>query len=121
MRVKRNTQRKDNASNNVYGQISRKSMQKDFNQFGRKPEKKIEVQQPPEEGAQRRIAAISEKSEYYKYSKFIVGNVVRLIRKSLFGGWICEFVFDEDRVKLNKAAGWSDKKKEYTLDGLKFK
>lgn len=121
MRVQPNTQRKDNASNNKFGQASRQSMQKDLNRYGKKPEKKIEVQQPPEVGAQRRIVQISEKSEYAKFSKYIVGNVVKLIRKSMFGGWVCEFVFDEDRVKLNRAAGWSNSKKEYTFDGLKFK
>lgn len=34
---------------------------------------------------------------------------------------VCEFVHDDDRKALNMAAGWSDNKKVYLLDGVKFK
>ena len=35
--------------------------------------------------------------------------------------WYCEFVHDDDRKALNMAAGWSDNKKLYLLDCVKFK
>ena len=47
--------------------------------------------------------------------------MVRLIKQSNVGGWIVGFVYDDDRKAINHAAGWSDMKKEYLLDGVKFK
>lgn len=122
MRVQKNTLRKDNVSNTPLGKLSRQSMQKDFSQYGRKPEKKSEVDNPVQEGAEKRVSAISDKCEYSKFARLIVGNTVRLVRRSIFtNSWVCEFVFEEDRLKLNKAGGWSNSKKEYIFEGLKFK
>lgn len=85
-------------------------------------QKRPEVNQEPEENAERRIIQINERGDYAKFSKYIVGKLVRLKRKSMFGNsWYCEFIFDDDRKALNRAAGWSDNKKEYLFDGLKFK
>lgn len=56
-----------------------------------------------------------------KLRSFIVGKLVRLVQKSSVGGWVCEFVHDDDRKAINHAAGWSDNKKQYLLDCVKFK
>lgn len=37
------------------------------------------------------------------------------------GGWVCEFVHEDDRRAINNAAGWSDSKKQYLFDFVKFK
>lgn len=122
MRVKGNTMRV-NKSNSIFADMSKASIKKDFNKFQKKPEhNRPEVNQEPEENAERRIVYINERGDYAKFSKLIVGKLVRLKRKSAFGNsWYCEFVFDEDRKALNRVAGWSDNKKEYLFDGLKFK
>lgn len=111
-------------SGTYFADVSNKSVKDDFKKFTKKvpiskPEKKVEAQ----EGAEKRIIHISENGSYSKFAKYIVGKLVRLVRKGGFGQntWFCEFVFDDDRKALNRAAGWSDNKKEYLLDGLKFK
>ena len=94
--------------------ISRDSMRRDFNrvqtyhQKGKRPE----IKKQPELNAVRRIAFISENSSYYKQ---------RIIKPIETGGFICEFVYDADRRALNDNAGWSDMKKEYLFDCIKFK
>lgn len=122
MRIKGGTDRVSK-SNSYYGEIAKSSVKKDFRKFQKKPEPpKVQVNEPPAVDAQRRIIQINENGEYSRYAKFIVGKLVKLVRPSLYGkSWYCEFVFDEDRKALNRAAGWSDKKKEYLFDGLKFK
>lgn len=122
MRIKGGTDRVSK-SNSYYGEIAKASVKKDFQKSQKKPEPvKIRVDDPPAEDAQRRIIQIKENGEYSKYARFIVGKLVKLKRKSMFGNsWYCEFVFEEDRKALNRAAGWSDNKKEYLFDGLKFK
>lgn len=122
MRVKGNTMRV-NKSTSRFAEISKASIKKDFQPFQKKPvPKRPEVNQEPEENAERRIIYINERGEYARFAKYIVGKLVRLKRKSAFGNsWYCEFIFDDDRKALNRAAGWSDKKTEYLFDGLKFK
>lgn len=122
MRIKGNTDRVSK-SNSRFAEISKQSIKKDFQKFQKKPKPaKVKVDQPPEENAERRVSQINESGQYGKYAKFIVGKLVRLKRKSAFGNsWYCEFIFDDDRIALNRAAGWSDKKTEYLFDGLKFK
>ena len=94
-----------------FGAISRSSIKKDFQRVQRYP------------AEEKRIIHISETSAYAKFARYIVGKLVRLKEKSEFGGnsWYCEFVHDDDRKALNMAAGWSDNKKLYLLDGIKFK
>lgn len=106
-----------------YGAISRRSIQNDFKRVQRYPEreKRPQIENPPEINAERRVLFVGENSSYYKLRSFIVGKLVRLVQKSSVGGWVCEFVYDDDRKAINHAAGWSDMKKEYLLDVVKFK
>ena len=73
--------------------------------------------------AERRVIHVSETSGYAKFARYIVGKLVRLKEKANIGGnsWYCEFVHDDDRRALNLAAGWSDNKREYLFDGVRFK
>lgn len=85
--------------------------------------KRPQIEEMPKINAERRIIHISEVSGYAKFARYIVGKLVRLKEKANVGGnsWYCEFVHDDDRKALNMAAGWSDNKKLYLLDGIKFK
>lgn len=108
-----------------FGAISRSSIKKDFQSVQRYPaeEKRPQIEELPKINAERRIIHISEVSGYAKFARYIVGKLVRLKEKANVGGnsWYCEFVYDDDRKALNMAAGWSDNKKLYLLDGIKFK
>lgn len=106
-----------------YGAISRRSIQNDFKrvQSTRKGRNARKSKNPPEINAERRVLFVGENSSYYKLRSFIVGKLVRLVQKSSVGGWVCEFVHDDDRKAINHAAGWSDNKKQYLLDCVKFK
>lgn len=108
-----------------FGAISRSSVKRDFQRVQRYPaeEKRPEIADLPKINSERRIIHISETSAYAKFARYIVGKLVRLKEKANFGGnsWYCEFVHDDDRKALNMAAGWSDNKKLYLLDGIKFK
>lgn len=106
-----------------YGAISRRSIQNDFKRVQRYPEreKRPQIENLPEINAERRVLFVGENSGYYKLRSFIVGKLVRLVLKSSVGGWVCEFVHDDDRKAINHAAGWSDNKKQYLLDCVKFK
>lgn len=86
-------------------------------------EKRPQIEELPKINAERRVIHISETSAYARFSRYIVGKLVRLKEKANVGGnsWYCEFVHDDDRKALNIAAGWSDNKKLYLLDGIKFK
>ena len=87
--------------------------------------KRPQIEELPKINAERRIIIhISETSAYAKFARCIVGKLVRLKEKANVGGnlrGIGEFVHDDDRKALNMAAGWSDNKKLYLLDGVKFK
>ena len=108
-----------------FGAISRSSIKKDFQRVQIYPaeEKRPQIEELPKINAERRIIHISEVSGYAKFARYIVGKLVRLKEKANVGGnsWYCEFVYDDDRKALNMAAGWSDNKKLYLLDGIKFK
>lgn len=106
-----------------YGAISRRSIKKDFRRVQTYPakEKRPQIEHPPEINTERRVLFVGENSSYYKLRSFIVGKLIRLIQQSSVGGWVCEFVYDDDRKAINHAAGWSDNKKQYLLDCVKFK
>lgn len=106
-----------------FGAISRASIKRDFQRVQRYPkeEKRPQIENPPEINAERRVLFVGENSSYYKLRSFIVGKLVRLVQESSVGGWVCEFVHDDDRRAINNAAGWSDSKKQYLLDCVKFK
>lgn len=99
-----------------FNEIVRRSIQKDFAnahfKHGREPkDKKPKV---------RRVVDLNESSTYAKYRRFIVGRLVRICNQVFgYGVWV-QFVYDDDRVALNRVAGWSDNKREYLLDGAKF-
>lgn len=108
--------------NKDYGDISRRSIRRDFQRPQYRECVKPKIDESPKPNAERRIAMVAEGSSYYKYRSIIVGKRIRLIEQSAISdGWICEFVHDEDRRALNKAADWSDSKKEYLFDNVKFK
>lgn len=106
-----------------YGAIARRSVRKDFARVPMHPkgEKRPEIENLPEINAERRVVFVGENSSYYKLRSFVLGKLVRLKEKSSYGGWLCEFVHDDDRKAINNAAGWSDYKTEYLLDCVKFK
>lgn len=108
-----------------FSAISRSSIKKDFQRVQRcsAEQKSPQIEEIPKINAERRIIHISETSAYAKFARHIVGKLVRLKEKSNIGGnsWYCEFVHDDDRRALNLAAGWSDNKREYLFDGVKFK
>ena len=107
-----------------YGELARRSVKKDFEMFQcpgnddvKKEEKEVRI------NTEKRIISISDVSSYHAYSRFIVGKLVRVKEKAPIGSnsYYCEFVHEEDQKALNMAAGWSDKKKLYLFDGIKFK
>lgn len=106
-----------------FGAISRASIKRDFQRVQRYPKegKRPQIENPPEINAERRVLFVGENSSYYKMRSFIVGKLVRLVQESSVGGWVCEFVHDDDRKAINNAAGWSDSKKQYLFDCIKFK
>lgn len=118
MRIKKNSKRVSTADNTYLGRVVKNSMKKELKDSGLKKE----INQPPQEGAERRIISISEKSDYYKYRYLIVGKLIKIIDHSAIGfnSYTCSFVFDEDRKALNKALGYTDKT-QYLFEGVKFK
>lgn len=69
----------------------------------------------------RRVSELNAASSYAPYKKLVIGKLVRILSSGTYGGMWVEFVYEDDRQALNKAAGWSDEKKKYLLDGVKFK
>lgn len=97
------------------------SVQRDFQRPNYTQSKKQETEETPQVGAVRRITFVTQTSAYYQYKGYLIGKAVRIINPGLVCGWECQFVYDADRVALNNAAGWSDAKNTYLLDGVKFK
>lgn len=115
-----------------YEAISRRSIAKDFYPdrlyLGQKkvPEKRNlpEITLPKEAGRVYRVININPACEYARYARFIVGKLFRLVETKGVGdsttGWY-EFVNDEERAALNKAAGWSNNKDRYFFERPKLK
>lgn len=100
-----------------YNETVRRSIRKDF---ANAHYKRLNREQKPKNQKIRRVADLNEISAYAKYRRLVVGRLVR-IRNYVFGyGYWVEFVYDDDRKALNRAAGWSDAKREYLLDGVTF-
>ena len=97
-----------------YNDLVRLSIGRDFRSANFK---KKEVQ----ESHIRRVSELNAASSYAPYKNLVKGKLVRLISSGTYGGMWVEFVYDEDRQALNRAAGWSDEKRKYLLDGVKFK
>ena len=101
-----------------YNDLVRRSIRKDFakanfKRNGRAP--KI-----PHPKNTKRVLGINEQSEYFKYRKFFVGKLIRVLEDANAGGVWVEFVREADREALNNAAGWSSNKRKYLLYGAKF-
>lgn len=98
--------------------IVRRSIRKDFaNAHFKKMGTQVKTPHPINT---RRIGEVLEQSDYYKFRRFLVGKLIRIIRESASGNWV-EFVNDSDRQALNNAAGWSNNKRQYLLNAVKFK
>lgn len=99
-----------------YDLISKKSVAKDFlANRGQKSFVKAKEHYT-------RIVEINPSCLYSKYSKYIVGKAVIMVQAKEFGSTsgYYRFVHDEDRITLNRAAGWSDKKIEYLFERPKI-
>ena len=108
-----------------FGAISRQSIKRDFQTTITTPqrEKAPEIEKKPKINQDLRVVHVSENCSYAKFSRFIVGKLVRLVDpkgNNTTSGWY-EFVFDDDRKALNRTAGWSDSKKLYLFERPKFK
>lgn len=113
-----------NRRNIDYGAVARASVKRDFKSFHNysSKEKVPEIQDFDKITARCRIIHISDTSCYARFSQYIVGKLVVLKERASIGhsSWYCEFVYDRDRKALNAAAGWSDRKNTYLLDGIRF-
>lgn len=100
-----------------YEDIVRRSVKRDFEgaSFKRFPRERKEAR--PKNV--RRVLEVSDNCYYAKFRKYFIGKLVRIISGGMATYWV-EFMFDADREKLNAAAGWSNAKNRYYLDGVKF-
>lgn len=101
-----------------YNELVRRSIRKDFakanfKRNGRAPK-------TPHPKNTKRVLAINEQCEYYRFRKYFVGRLVRIVKPGYNGGYWVEFIRDADRECLNEAAGWSGNKRTYLLQGAKF-
>lgn len=101
-----------------YEDISRRSIRKDFANANFK--KLTEAPKPAHAANVKRIVSVTENSEYYKFKRYLIGKLVRIVQQATCGGNWVSFVADEDRKSLNAAAGWSDQKDQYLLYGVKY-
>lgn len=95
-----------------YGVISRRSIRDDFQPSVIKPILHKIASFP-------RISRLSPKCEYIRYERFFSGKQVKKTADSVSdraegSGWY-QFIHEEDRLALNRAAGYSDKKRLYLL------
>ena len=100
-----------------YSEIVRRSIRKDFAKANYKRNARAPKTQRPKDA--RRVVDLNETSAYAKFRRLIVGRFVRIIGNVSNGCWV-EFVRDADRVALNNAAGWTERKRLFLLDGVKF-
>ena len=100
-----------------YNELVRRSIRKDFakanfKRNGRAP-------RIPHPKNTKRVLAINAQCEYYRFRKYFVGRLVRIIDNAVSGVWV-EFVRENDRQNLNNVAGWTNGKRRYLLQGAKF-
>lgn len=101
-----------------YLEISRNSIREDFRKAnfqrnGRAPKK-------PHPANTKRIVFVDDKSEYAWLRRELLGKLVRLKSVAPGGGIWGNFVYDKDRLAVNRAAGWSENKTDFLLDNVKF-
>lgn len=102
---------------NDYSELVRRSIRKDFANANFK---KLGQQVNPHPLNTKRITGVREQCDYFKYSRFLLGKLVRILEETNTGGKWVEFVNDNDRKALNNAAGWSDGKNRYLLYAVTF-
>lgn len=96
----------------------RKSMRRDFaNANFKKLGQQVKTPHPLNT---KRITGIREQCDYFKYSRYLLNKLVRILEETNTGGKWVEFVNDNDRKALNNAAGWSDSKNRYLLYAVIF-
>lgn len=101
-----------------YNELVRWSIKRDFEGA---TFKRLRESKKPETEKPKRIAEVNQTSTYAKFRRLLMGRLVRIIKSGYGGGYWVEFVNDADRQRLNAAAGWSNNKREFLLDGVKFK
>lgn len=100
-----------------YNELVRRSIRRDFAKANYK--RNGRVPKTPHPKNTKRILSVNEQCEYYRFRKYFVGRLVRIVDGAISGVWV-EFVRDVDRESLNAAAGWSGNKRKYLLQGAKF-
>ena len=88
----------------------RRSMKRDF--------ERASIYQPKNEGTVR-VREIDDRSNYAAYKRFFIGKLMKIMGRSEFGGYWVEFVFENDRDALCRAANWKSKQR-FLLDFAKF-
>jgi hypothetical protein len=101
-----------------FEELVRRSIRKDFAEANFK--RNGRVPKIPHPKGTKRIIELDPQSEYYRFRKYLIGRLVRTITEGATGGIWVEFVNDADKRRLNKAAGWSEEKNRYLLQGVKF-
>lgn len=100
-----------------WNEVVRTSIRKDFAKANFR--RQCKAPKTPHPKNTKRVLAINEQCEYYPLRSYFIGRLVRIKDKAMSGVWV-EFVSDEDRIRLNNAAGWSNNKCLYLLHGTKF-
>lgn len=100
-----------------WNELVRRSIRKDFAKANYK--RNTRAPKTPHPKNTKRVLAINEQCEYYRFRKYFVGRLVRIVEQAISGVWV-EFVREGDRENLNNAAGWTDYKRRYLLQGAKF-
>ena len=98
-----------------YNELVRRSIKQDFANANYKRNARV----PKPRKQTKRVKELNEQSGYYQFRKLIVGKLVKIVGPGIICGVWVEFVHDSDRVALNRAGGWEDKRR-FLLDGAKF-
>ncbi len=100
-----------------YHELVRRSIKSDFARANYKRNAREPKTQRPKDT--KRVVELNQTSGYYEFRKLILGRLVRIVGTGLLCGTWVEFVHESDRLALNRAGGWSDKR-QFLLDGVKF-
>lgn len=98
-------------------ELVRRSIRKDFEHANFKKNAPAPIKPHPKNT--KRVLALNEKCMYFKYKKYFIGHLVRIVANA-YSGVFVEFVQKKDSESLNRAAGWSQYKRSYLLEGAKF-
>lgn len=98
-----------------YNDLVRRSIKQDFANANYKRNTRA----PKVHKRTKRVKELTEQSGYYKFRKLIVGKLVKIVGPGIVCGVWVEFVHDADRDALNRAGGWTDKRR-FLLDGARF-